>query len=231
MQYEQQFLFQGLTAHFSAGCWHSVLGSSGVGKSTLLRAIAGLVDDYQGEIVADDNQLLTGRIAWMAQDDLLLPWLNVRDNVVLGYRLRQKQPADLALQVEQLLEKVGLANYAGRMPYQLSGGQRQRVALARTLLENKPIVLMDEPFSALDVSMRLQLQSLFVELLADKTVILITHDPLEALRLSQSVWLMQGLPTQIKQVVQLDSTTPRALDDTEILYWQNCLLEMMTVEG
>lgn len=228
LQYEQQFLFKELTAHFTAGRWHSILGSSGVGKSTLLKVIAGLVDDYQGEILADNQQPLSQRIAWMAQDDLLLPWLNVQDNVALGYRLRQEKPHHLKEQVELLLEKVGLSTLANRMPYQLSGGQRQRVALARTLLEDKPIILMDEPFSALDVAKRLALQTLFVELLSDKTVLFITHDPLEALRLSQSIWLMQGAPAQLEQVVQLESATPRKLDDVEVLHWQNQLLGLMS---
>lgn len=231
VQYEQQFLFKELTAHFVAGCWHSILGSSGVGKSTLLKAIAGLVDDYHGEIVTDNAQALGGRVAWMAQDDLLLPWLSVQDNVALGYRLRQEKPHNLKEKVEQLLEKVGLEKLATRMPYQLSGGQRQRVALARTLLEDKPIILMDEPFSALDVTKRLQLQALFVELLVDKTVLFITHDPLEALRLSQSIWLMQGAPARLEHVVQLESATPRKLDDPEVLHWQNQLLGLMSKEG
>lgn len=231
MQYEQQFLFQELTAHFSASSWHSILGSSGVGKSTLLKAIAGIVGDYQGKIVTDDGERLSGRIAWMAQDDLLLPWLNVRDNVALGYRLRQEKPADLDDNIHHLLEKVGLAELASRMPYQLSGGQRQRVALARTLLENKPIILMDEPFSALDVAKRLDLQALFVELLSDKTVLFITHDPLEALRLSQFIWLMQGSPAQLSLVSQMSTPTPRAVDDREVLHWQNHLLSLMRQEG
>lgn len=231
MQYEQQFLFQELAAHFSAGSWHSILGSSGVGKSTLLKVIAGIVGDYQGAILADDAEPLSGRIAWMAQDDLLLPWLNVRENVALGYQLRQERPADLTQKIHHLLGKVGLSELASRMPYQLSGGQRQRVALARTLLEDKPIILMDEPFSALDVSKRLDLQALFVELLSDKTVLFITHDPLEALRLSQSIWLMQGNPAQLNLIVQINTPTPRAVDDREVLHWQNHLLSLMHQEG
>lgn len=227
MCYEQQSLFKGLSAHFAKGLWHSILGRSGVGKSSLLKAIAGLLPYDEGSILFDERAGLGASVAWMAQDDLLMPWLNVLDNVCLGYRLRQHLTAEIREQALVLLEKVGLADLAMRMPYQLSGGQRQRVALARTLLEDKPIVLMDEPFSALDVVSRLQLQTLFVELLVGRTVILITHDPLEALRLSQCVWLMQGNPVRLGKVLELTSPTPRTVDDKQVLEWQNRLLIKM----
>ncbi|WP_159991186.1 ABC transporter ATP-binding protein [Pelistega ratti] len=232
LQYEQTVLFNGVSAHFSAGKWHSILGASGIGKSSLLKAIAGLLEKEQliGTIQADDGNDLHHRIAWMAQDDLLLPWLTVIENVYLGYHLRQEKSDFIKAKALDLLAKVGLAAFAQRMPYQLSGGQRQRVALARTLMEEKPIVLMDEPFSALDAVTRLQLQQLFVQLLRDKTVLLITHDPLEALRLSQEVWLMQHKSPFLSSIVQLDSTTPRQLDDHKVLFWQNQLLTLMESE-
>lgn len=231
VRYEQQSLFDDLNAYFAPKQWHSILGSSGVGKSTLLKVIAGIVEPVAGEILADDNTSLSHRVAWMAQDDLLLPWLNVLDNICLGYTLRKTKTAEIIAKAQQLLDQVGLAGFESRLPAQLSGGQRQRVALARTLIEDKPIVLIDEPFSALDVVSRLQVQSLFVELLADKTVILVTHDPLEALRLSQTIWLMNSNPVTLQQVVQLASATPRAIDDEEVLYWQNQLLQMMQRGG
>lgn len=222
-------LFEGLNAHFAAGQWHSLLGRSGVGKSSLIKAIAGLLQGYEqsGEIRADDGQPLLGRIAWMAQDDLLLPWLTVEQNIQLGPRLRREQSTASQTRALELLALVGLSGMAQRMPAQLSGGQRQRVALARTLMEDKPIVLIDEPFSALDVSTRLQIQDLFVELLKDKTVLLITHDPMEALRLSQQVWLMQGDPVRLQTELSLSSTTPRALDDGELIHWQSHLLRLL----
>lgn len=229
LRFDDIALFEQLNTHFTAGQWHSILGRSGVGKSSLIKAIAGLLQGYQktGEIRADDGQTLMGRVAWMAQDDLLLPWLTVEQNVCLGPRLRQEVKAQTQEQARDLLAQVGMVELAERMPAQLSGGQRQRVALARTLMENKPIVLIDEPFSALDVSTRLQVQDLFVRLLKDKTVILITHDPMEALRLSQQIWLMQGAPAQLVSELALSTPTPRALDDALLIPWQGHLLAQL----
>lgn len=227
--YEQQPLFNDLNVYFSPNCWHSILGGSGVGKSTLLKVIAGLLTPSMGEVTADDNTSITHQVAWMAQDDLLLPWLNVMDNICIGHTLRKTKSSVVVEKAYQLLERVGLLGFEKRFPAQLSGGQRQRVALARTLIEDKPVVLVDEPFSALDVVSRLQAQSLFIELLAGKTVILVTHDPLEALRLSQVVWLMRDNPAKLQKIVQLQSPTPRAIDDMEVLYWQNQLIRMMQV--
>lgn len=160
----------------------------------------------------------------MAQRDSLLPWLTVQENVLLGVRLRKQRNKQALIKALELLEQVGLGNLGKRMPEQLSGGQRQRVALARTLMENKPVVLMDEPFSALDAITRLQLQDLAASLLHDRTVILITHDPLEALRLSDEVWAMAGRPVTLNKMFDIDMPAPRALDDARILSWQGELL-------
>lgn len=229
LRFDGEPLFEQLNTHFAAAQWHSILGRSGVGKSSLIKAIAGLLQGYEksGDILADDGQQLGARIAWMAQDDLLLPWLTVTQNILLGPRLRKALDKPTQQRTQVLLEQVGLAGMGERMPNQLSGGQRQRVALARTLLEDKPIVLIDEPFSALDVSTRLQIQDLFVELLKGKTVILITHDPMEALRLSQEIWLMQGAPVQLTPVLSLNSPTPRPLDDAQLIRWQGELLRRL----
>ncbi|ETD66947.1 hydrogenase expression protein [Pelistega indica] len=231
--YDQSPLFTGVSAHFQAGQWHSILGSSGVGKSSLIKIMAGLLSHqtWQGEVMADDGLPLFSRIAWMAQDDLLMPWLSVLENICLGFQLRGDLTPDVQESAMRLLKQVGLSGLGDRKPYQLSGGQRQRVALARTLLEDKPIVLMDEPFSALDFATRLQLQTLFIKLFRDKTVILITHDPLEALRLSQHIWVMQAQnqqPASLVHMVNLSSDTPRSIDDPDVLKWQGVLLNQLS---
>ncbi|MDO5666507.1 MAG: ABC transporter ATP-binding protein [Alcaligenaceae bacterium] len=219
-------LFSRLNSHFKGGSWHSILGRSGVGKSSLLQSIAGLLSGttLEGTVIADDQRPLNGRIAWMGQRDSLLPWLTVQENVLLGPRLRKQRSKEAQARAQTLLEQVGLGDLGHRMPEHLSGGQRQRVALARTLMEDKPIVLMDEPFSALDAITKLQLQDLAVTLLHDRTVLLITHDPLEALRLSDEVWVMTGRPVTMKRMFNIKMPAPRALDDSRILSWQGELL-------
>lgn len=178
----------GLT--LEAGAWTCLLGPSGVGKSTLLRLIAGLEAGgrLEGRIAASDAAPLSGRIAYMAQTDLLVPWLDVLGNVTLGARLRG-EAVDRA-RAEALVARVGLAGRTMAKPGALSGGQRQRVALARTLMEDRPVALLDEPFSALDARTRAEMQELSWELLAGRTVLMVTHEPAEAARLGHAVWLM-----------------------------------------
>ena len=130
----------------------------------------------------------------MAQSDLLLPWLSVLDNVIIGARLRGEAPnVDRA---RDLLHRVGLSDYADQKPATLSGGMRQRAALARTLFEDRPIVFLDEPFSALDAGTRADMQELATDVLHDRTVLLITHDPAEAARLAHQIIVMSAQETQ-----------------------------------
>ena len=137
----------GLSMTIPANQWTVLLGRSGCGKTTILRYLAGLLDDqvdWHGELITTDGAALHDRIAYMAQQDLLLPWLNVLDNVCLSSRFSQVQaPEQNRQRALTLLSQVGLADYADAKPAQLSGGMRQRVALARTLMQDKPLVLMD----------------------------------------------------------------------------------------
>jgi putative hydroxymethylpyrimidine transport system ATP-binding protein len=215
-------LFAGLDFTLAGGAWTCLLGTSGVGKSTLLRLIAGLARPECGAIRCSDGQPLSGRLAWMGQRDDLLPWLTTRANVMLGARLRGDQP-DL-VRAESLLERVGLSPQREQLPVTLSGGQRQRVALARTLMEDRPVVLMDEPFSALDAITRARLQSLAAGLLAGRTVLLVTHDPLEALRLGHRVHVMAGQPARIEAPILPADLPPRDLHDPDLLRLQGDLL-------
>ena len=221
----------GLSLSLNAGKWTVLLGRSGCGKTTVLRYLAGLLDDkveWQGTLATSDELPLTDRIAYMAQQDLLLPWLSVIDNVCLSHRF-QHPASEKALQTNQALEllaAVGLADYANAMPDQLSGGMRQRVALARTLMQDKPVVLMDEPFSALDAVTRHKLQSLACELLRDKTVVLITHDPQEAVRLADNLYVLQGTPANAQSLSVPNTATPRVLDG-ECAELQQAILDQL----
>ena len=218
-------LFAPLTLTLGAGQWTCLLGGSGVGKTTVLRLIAGLETGaaFNGQITAGDAQPVTSRVAYMAQDDLLLPWATVAQNVSLGARLRREKP-DLARR-DRLIERMRLQDHLNKKPGELSGGQRQRVALARTLMEDRPIVLLDEPFSALDARTRADMQDLAAEALAGRTVLLVTHDPAEAARLGQSIMVMtaQGLtPCEPPS-----APAPRHVDDLETLETQGALLRLL----
>ncbi len=226
--YDEVAVFAGLDLTIPSAAWSCILGASGVGKTTLLRLLAGLMAPSDGAITAGGRPL-PGRIAYMAQQDLLLPWLSARQNVELGARLRGARP-DRARALD-LLDGVGLAEEANRRPAALSGGQRQRVALARTIMEDRPIVLMDEPFSALDAVTRLKLQDLAVDVLAGKTVVLITHDPLEALRVAHRVHVMHGRPAILTKPVLPPGATPRDPTAPAIGHLHRQLLDLLTEQS
>ena len=179
----------------------------------------------RGEVVASDGQPIQGRLAWMGQKDLLYPWLSVRDNVALGARLRGEK-VDRA-RVAALLDQVELSSCADARPATLSGGMRQRAALARTLYEDRPIVLMDEPFSALDTLTRTRIQTLAATLLAGRTVVLITHDPQEACRLSHRLLVLSAADGDIDDSHHLAGTPPRAPDAPDLLNSQAALLQQL----
>lgn len=183
----------------AAGETVAILGSSGCGKSTLLRLIAGLLPEQPSP--------LSGKVAWMAQQDLLLPWLSLQENILLGARLRGEVP-NIAL-AKTLLARLGLTDRANALPASLSGGMRQRAALARTLMEDRPLVLMDEPFSALDAITRAAMQELASEMLTHRTVLLVTHDPAEACRLADRIIILSGQPSSLQQIAVLPPAAPR----------------------
>lgn len=220
LEYDGAPLFDDLDFTLAGGRWTCMLGPSGVGKTTLLRLIAGLAPiGGDTRIVCEDDMPLAGRVAWMGQQDLLFPWLSVLDNVLLGGRLRGEPPErnGREARADDLLRLVGLKERMHARPDALSGGQRQRAALVRTLMEDRPVILMDEPFSGLDSITRWRLQELAADLLRDRTVLLVTHDPREALRLGHYVHVMAGRPARLDLPLALAGETPRRLDDADLL--------------
>ncbi|WP_350334378.1 ABC transporter ATP-binding protein [Coralliovum pocilloporae] len=222
-------LFAPLSLVLNPGQWTCLLGGSGVGKSTILRLVAGLSTGarFSGTITASDGDDVMTRVAYMAQDDLLLPWASVTHNVALGARLRG-EPTDTD-RLQTLLRRVGLDAHANKKPSELSGGQRQRVALARTLMEDKDIILLDEPFSALDARTRADMQDLAVELLHGKTVLLVTHDPAEAARIGHKIVVMRK--TGLTHCTPPDAPIPRQVDDRATLDSQGALMRLMREDG
>ena len=231
LSYAGVYLFKDMELHLPAGICSVLLGPSGVGKSSLLRLIAGLEETAPGgriDFTSAGTEMPTEsatNIAYMAQQDLLLPWLDALGNVMLGARLRRQKP-DRA-RARELLARVGLADYERALPATLSGGMRQRVALARTLMEERPVVLMDEPFSALDAITRLRLQELAAELLRGRTILLVTHDPLEALRIGERIFIMAGRPARLGEVPAPEGKTPRDPTDAALLNHHAALLRSL----
>ena len=225
VSYAGQTVLKKLSHRFSGGEWHIILGRSGIGKTTLLHAIAGLLETsatVNGTIADENGQALTGKLTLMAQENDLLPWLCVRENLLLGARLRGTEKA--YEQADTLLATCALDGQAHKRPAQLSGGERQRVALARTLMEERDIVLMDEPFSALDAVTRFELQAFAADILVGKTVLMITHDPGEALRLADRLYVLER--TLLSYPLP-ESKPPRVLDTQELAEYRQRLLETL----
>lgn len=207
-------VFDGLDLTVSAGEWPVLFGPSGVGKSTVLKLFAGLARSIEmtGEL-RDPAGPLAGRVTLMAQDDFLTPWLSALDKILIGARPRGDKP-DRTRALERLAQ-VGLADKADAFPHALSGRQRQRVALARTSTEDRPVNPLDEPFSALDALTRAQMRELATQLLAGHIVLLVTHDPAEAVRVGHHIFYMT--PTGLRTVPTPAGDIPRPVNAPEIL--------------
>ncbi len=223
-------VFSRLNLNIEGGLCTCILGPSGCGKSTLLRLISGSAGlEYSGNI-RFDGVSQNENIAWMAQKDLLLPWMSVLDNILLGARLRGNITPDKKEKAENLLNAAGLNGCRKKHPDELSGGMRQRVALLRTLMEERPIILMDEPFSALDALNRVRLQNLTVDLIHGATVLLVTHDPMEALRIGDRIHVLSGNPARAGDVIVPPGPKPRNVANTSIASLNAQLLDQLLGE-
>jgi NitT/TauT family transport system ATP-binding protein len=199
-----------------------ILGPSGCGKSTSLRVIGGLLDIDSGRVTVDGRAPHEAwpEIAFVFQSPRLVPWRTALDNVLLGSELRSGSGNKVRRRARatELLRLVGLSGDAGKYPSMLSGGERQRVAIARALSVDPKIVLMDEPFSALDPNMRgrmrVEMERIWLE--TGKTVVFVTHDIDEALQLADRTVVLSNKPTRVLEIIELQTPRPRALGNRDL---------------
>jgi len=184
------------------GEYVAIVGPSGCGKSTLLNIIGGIDTRSGGKIEMNDNV----KIGYMLQNDCLFPWLNIIDNCLLGLKIEGSLNKDNTEYVEELLDTYGLNEFKYKYPSSLSGGMRQRVALIRTLALKPDILLLDEPFSALDYQTRLAVSDDVYNIIKDtgKTVIMITHDIAEAISMADRVVVLTNRPAKVKKIYDIE---------------------------
>lgn len=212
----------------------ALLGPSGCGKSTLFNIISGLLVPNTGGIYLNGERIYgnTGDFAYMQQKDLLLPWRTVIRNVLVGPEIHN-EPLDTAkMEAQQRLTQLGLSGFENSYPMQLSGGMRQRVALVRTLMFRKKILLLDEPFGALDAMTRTVMQSILLDIWAEdkQTVLLITHDVEEALLLADKIYVLTARPATQKAEILVPLRRPRNITDVSLIRLKKELLAVLQVE-
>lgn len=210
----------------------AIVGASGCGKSTLLRLLVGLDADFQGQILIDGQPVhgIGSERGIVFQEHRLFPWLNVAENIDLGLVNEGLDPAQRARRVQDFIALVGLQDFSQAYPHQLSGGMAQRVAIARGLVASPRILLLDEPFGALDALTRQQMQD---ELLAIRerariTTLLVTHDVEEAIFLADRVVVLEPRPGRIKRIVQIDLPHPRQRSSLAFHRLRETLLHELT---
>ncbi len=210
-----------ITLQAPAGSFVSIIGPSGAGKTTLFNIIAGLDEPTSGRVLIDGHEAPNrlGRVAYMPQKDLLLPWRSVLDNAIIGLEVQGIDRSQARRQAMELTPRFGLAGFEREYPAALSGGMRQRVAFLRTFLAARDIMLLDEPFGALDALTRSELQdwllSLWPEL--DLTVLMITHDVDEAVLMSDRVYVVSPRPAKVLLALDIDLPRPRSSVTTSLL--------------
>ena len=179
-----------------------IIGPSGCGKSTLLNIISGLDKNYDGKVKKYINNI---KIGYMLQEDCLFDWLNIRENALLGLKISRKKTKENIEYVDYLIKKYGLEEFKNQYPKNLSGGMKQRVALIRTLAIKPDILLMDEPFSALDYQSRLKVSSDVYNIIKNEgiCVIMVTHDIPEAIALSNKIVVLSKRPGTIKKIYKI----------------------------
>lgn len=207
---ETGLVLDNLSLYVEEGEFVSIIGPSGSGKSTIFQCIGGLLEPEEGELFLDDRKINgeTGNIAYMPQQNSLLPWRKIIDNVLLGQELYRKPDKQEA---QEWLGKINLLNYQNAYPHQLSGGMKQRVAFLRALLSPQSVLLLDEPFSALDEFTRFDMQKWLLSIWEEKkkSILFITHNIEEAIFLSDRIYLLSPRPAKIIREFEISFKRPR----------------------
>lgn len=215
VRFEDTLALADTSLQVGTGEFVSIVGPSGCGKSTLFNVLSGLLSPASGRVLIDGADVTgsTGHVGYMLQKDLLVPWRTVVGNVVLGAALTRGVRARDEAEARELIARYGLEGFADHYPHALSGGMRQRVALMRTLAVHRDVLLLDEPFGALDSQTRLDMQRWLLEVWAglDRTVLFVTHDVDEAVFLADRVLVMSSRPGQIASDIAVPVSRPRDL--------------------
>ena len=223
VRFGSETIYDGLNFEVEEGEFLCILGPSGCGKSTTLRVIGDLLNANSGKIVIDGRapEDAWQELAYIFQSPRLVPWRNALGNVVLGMQLRfdRLNKHEMEARAQELLSLVGLEADMSKYPSMLSGGERQRVAVARALSVDPKIILMDEPFSALDLNTRKRLREEIISIWrkTGKTIVFITHDIDEALVLADRIILLSNKPTRLLDTIEISEPRPRKIDTSDTL--------------
>ncbi len=210
---DKEAMMKGLSFHVDKGEFVSLIGASGCGKSTIFRLINRLLEPDQGEIYVDGKEIhgIKSYAGYMPQKDLLFPWRTIEKNLCLPMEIQKKSKAEQEKRVTEVLREVGLEDYRNKYPKDLSGGMRQRISFARTLLTDAELMLLDEPFSALDALTRMDMQEWLLRQWEHfhKTVLFITHDVEEAVFLSKKIYIITETPITQIEIAEVPEAYPR----------------------
>jgi ABC-type nitrate/sulfonate/bicarbonate transport system ATPase subunit len=222
----------GLSLALVRGTWTTCVGPSGCGKTTLLRVLAGLIEPDRGFVHVEGNVPRSSLVAYLPQQDTLLPWRSAVHNAVLGAEIDRRPLRQALAEAQELFARFGLAGAERQYPNRLSGGMRQRVAVIRTYLTHREVLLLDEPLGALDPLTRATLQEWLLDVWGElgKTVLLVTHDVEEALLLSDRVIVLSPRPARIRETVVPILARPRPRAAPEFVRQKEALLGLLTKE-
>lgn len=223
-----------ISVDIKSGEFVSLVGPSGCGKTTFLRLIAGLESATEGEITLDDEKIVSTSYerGLVFQSAKLFPWMNIYENIAFGLKARGIYKENKS-RVSEFIDLVGLSGFKYSYPHHLSGGMQQRVSLARALINNPKVLLLDEPLGALDALTRVNMQSEIAKIWQKRktTMVMVTHDVEEAIYLSDKIIVMTPRPARVESIVDIDLDRPRNRDSREFINLKNMILNKLNFKG